>query len=45
MFMQINEPISKVNILLSGSPKLNYSENQPIFKYVQQYIKLTKRFS
>ncbi len=36
----------KINTeLLRGVPTLNYSENQPIFKYVQQYIKLTKRFS
>ena len=35
----------KVNILLRGSPQLNYSENQFIFKHVQLYIKLTKRFS
>jgi CRISPR/Cas system-associated exonuclease Cas4 (RecB family) len=35
----------KVNILLRGSPQLNYSENQFISKHVQLYIKLTKRFS
>ena len=35
----------RVSILLSGSTRLNISENQNIFKSVQYYIKQTERFS
>jgi hypothetical protein len=37
--------LQRVNILLSGSTRLNISENQNIFKSVQYYIKQTERFS
>ena len=35
----------RVSILLSGSTRLNISENQNIFKSAQYYIKQTERFS
>jgi hypothetical protein len=37
--------LQRVNILLSGSTRLNISENRNIFKSVQYYIKQTERFS
>ena len=41
--LHINEPIS-LDILMFGNHNLNKMTNEAIYKYVHEYIKLSKRF-